>query len=69
MNKVSGYAELYKDAETGVIINKASTDRDRYRIAKENALKSVNQGSEIQRLSDEISEIKSLLHQLTKAIT
>jgi hypothetical protein len=69
MNKVSGYAELYKDAETGVIINKASTDRDRYRIAKENALKSVNQGSEIQRLSDEILEIKSLLQQLTKAIT
>jgi spermidine/putrescine-binding protein len=69
MKKVHGYAELYKDDTNGVIINKASSDRERYRIAKENALKSVNQDSEIKRLSDEISEIKSLLHQLTKAIT
>ena len=69
MKKVEGHATLFKDDETGVIINRASTDRDRYRIAKENALRSVSQGDEIKRLSDEISEIKSLLHQLTKAIT
>ena len=69
MKKVQGYAELFKDDTTGVIINKATSDRERYRIAKENALKTVNQDSEIRRLSDEISEIKSLLHQLTKAIT
>ena len=69
MKKVQGHAELYKDTNTGVIINRASSDRDRYRIAKEQAMKSVNQETEIKRLSDEISEIKSLLQQLTKAIT
>ena len=69
MKKVEGHATLYKDPETGVIVNRASTDRDRYRIAKEHALRSVSQGDQIKKLSDEISEIKSLLHQLTKAIT
>jgi len=69
MKKVEGHASLFKDDETGVIVNRGSSDRDRYRIAKENALRSVSQGDEIKKLSNEISEIKSLLHQLTKAIT
>ena len=69
MKKVQGYADLYKDTETGVIMNKATSDRERYRLAKEQSLKAVRQESEIQRLSEEISEIKSLLQQLTKAVT
>ena len=68
MKKVQGHAHLYKDTETGVIVNRANSDRERYRIAKEQSLKAVRQESEINRLSDEISEIKSLLLKLTKAI-
>ena len=69
MKKVSGHANLYKDEETHVIHNRSDSERDRYRIAKENAMKSVNQEKEVQRLGDEIAEIKSLLQQLTKVVT
>jgi len=69
MKKVEGHASLYKDSDTGVIVNRASSDRDRYRIAKENALRSLHQGDEIKKLGDEITEIKSLLQQLVKTIT
>ncbi len=69
MKKVSGQAGLFKDENSHVIINRASSERDRYRIAKEHSLKAVSQEAEIERLSNEISEIKSLLQQLTKAVT
>jgi hypothetical protein len=69
MKKVSGQTGLFKDEESHVIINRDSSERDRYRIAKENSMKAVKQAAEIERLSNEMSEIKSLLLQLTKAIT
>ena len=69
MKKVSGHSGLYKNDDSHVIVNRADSERERYRIAKENSLKSVNQEAEIQRLNNEISEIKSLLQQLTKAVT
>ena len=69
MKKVEGHANLYKDENSGVIVNRSSTDRDRYRIAKQNALIQLDQGKEIERLGNEIKEIKDLLTQLTKAIT
>jgi hypothetical protein len=62
--KVSGYDNIYKDPKTGVIVNRSSVDRDRYRIAKQQALESKASQSEIRRLSNELNEIKSLLHQL-----
>lgn len=69
MKKVEGHANLYKDTDSGVIVNRATTERDRYRIAKQNALRHIDQDAEIKRLGDEISEIKELLQQLTKVIT
>jgi len=63
-HKVEGYANLYKDVDTGVIVNRESSDRDRYRIAKQQSLQTIESSSEIKRLSDEIDEIKSLLKQL-----
>ena len=69
MKQVSGHFGLYKDDVTNVIVNRASTDRDRYRIARENSKKQLSQETEIKRLSDEIAEIKSLLHQLVKTVT
>ena len=66
MKKVQGHDNLYKDEETGVIINRASSDRERYRIAKENAYRNVQQGNDIENLKNEIGEIKDLLKQLLK---
>lgn len=61
---ISGYSNLYKDTESGVIINRESTDRERYRIAKQQALLNMSSQYEIQSLRQEIDEIKSLLTQL-----
>ena len=65
-HRVEGHDHLYKDPETGVIVNRSSIDRDRYRIAKKQALESQASQQEIARLSNEINEIKSLLHQILK---
>ena len=64
MNPVDGHPHLYKDTKTGVIVNRADTDRDRYRIAKQQARNSLTTQSELADLRSEIDEIKSLLHQL-----
>lgn len=61
---IDGHPDLYKDTETGVIINRADTDRERYRIAKQQARSSSNTQNELAELRGEIDEIKSLLHQL-----
>jgi|TARA_R110002012_G_scaffold54603_1_gene139801 uncharacterized membrane protein len=61
---IEGHPNLYKDKETGVIVNRASSERDRYRIAKQQSRNSMNTEQEISSLRDEIDEIKSLLKQL-----
>ena len=66
MKKVEGYSDLYKDTTTGVIHNNAKSERERYRIAKENSIRALKSESEIEKLNDELSEIKSLLQKLTK---
>ena len=35
---IDGHPELYKDMDSRVIVNRAQSDRDRYRIAKQQAL-------------------------------
>lgn len=62
--KVEGHDGLYKNIETGVINNRSSSDRERYRIAKQQALQNIESQEEIQNLKDEIGEIKQLLHLL-----
>ena len=61
---IDGHADLYKDTKTGVIVNRADTDRERYRIAKQQAKRSINTENELAELRGEIDEIKSLLKQL-----
>lgn len=63
-NRVEGHDNLYKDPETGMIVNRAGLERDRYRIAKKQALETQASQKELVRLSNEIDEIKSLLHQI-----
>ena len=61
---IEGHPDLFKDTETGLIINRGSSDRDRYRIAKQQALATKNTEQELSSLREEIDEIKSLLKQL-----
>ena len=61
---VNGHPELYKDTESGVIVNRAQSDRERYQIAKRQARASQNTENELAELRGEIDEIKSLLKQL-----
>ena len=64
IQKVEGYSGIYKDDESGVILNRGSSERDRYRLAKEQALKNLESQNEIENLKGELDEIKSLLKQL-----
>ena len=61
---VEGHPNLYKDADTGVIVNRENSERSRYRLAKEQARANQQNSIELDTLRNEIDEIKSLLHQL-----
>ena len=65
-HKVDGHQNLYKDIGSGVISNRESSDRARYRMAKQQALRSLDTEYEISSLRREMDEIKSLLHQILK---
>ena len=61
---VEGHPNLVKDMSTGVISNLASGERERYRIAKNQARMNQNNSEELKTIRNEIDEIKSLLKQL-----
>ncbi len=73
-SQIEGHSHLYKDVETGVIVNRDTSDRNRYKIAKHQARLNVESKSEIDQLKmqvrelstlkGEIEEIKGLLKQL-----
>ena len=63
-HKVEGHDNIYKDVQTGVIVNRQSSDRARYQIAKQQALANLDNQQEISSLRREMDEIKSLLHQI-----
>lgn len=63
MIKVQGYPGLYRDENTGAIVN-CNDSEYKHRLNKINAVDS--QREEINRLRSELDEIKSLLHELTK---
>ena len=62
--KVEGYVNVIKNTETGVIDMTDNSERSRYRIAKEQAQSNINNQYEIERLGNEIAEIKALLKQI-----
>ena len=61
---VEGHPNLYKDSETGVISNRANSDRERYLIARNQSRMNQQNSVELDELRGEIEELKSLLHQL-----
>ena len=63
-SQIEGHPNLYKDTDTGVIVNRAVSDRERYRIAKQQSRNSISTEQELSALREEINEIKSLLKQL-----
>ena len=65
-HKVAGYDGLYKDDDCGVIVNRDQSERDRYRMAKRQAVMNLESQKEISNLKEEMSEIKDLLKQLLK---
>lgn len=66
MDKVEGHQGLYKDEETGVIINRSNSERDRYRISKEQSLKNIKSQDDIDEMKKELSEMKHLLKQFLR---
>ena len=66
VKKVEGYANVYKDTATGVIVNRGNSDRDRYRIAKRQALQTFEQRCEIDELKHDLSELKELKEEMTE---
>ena len=63
-NRVEGHPDLYKDSNSGVINNRSNSDRLRYRQAKRQAEMTNESRLEIDELKNEITEIKTLLHQI-----
>jgi len=59
--KVKNEDHLYRDVDTGAIIN---TDRSSFERHKRSRSKFRNMEQELDHVKSEISEIKSLLHQL-----
>ena len=62
--KVEGHQNIYKDTETGVIVNRESSERSRYRIAKQQALMNAQSQDDIKSLTEEVTELKALIKQL-----
>ena len=62
--KVEGHHNIYKDTDSGVIVNRESSERSRYRIAKQQALMNSQSQDDIKQLADEVNELKSLIKQL-----
>ena len=62
--KIEGHTELVKDSDTGVICNRAESDRQRYINMKRTAQANVDSQSEIRDLKAELNELKTLVQQL-----
>ena len=65
-HKIEGHQELFKDEDSGVIVNRSLVDRERYRLAKKTAQDNLESEQEISKLKNEVSEIKYLLQQLLR---
>jgi hypothetical protein len=60
--KVEGHSNLYRDVNSGAVINSNRDEYDRYMKAKANR---DNMVTEINTLKQELDEIKQLLKQIT----
>ena len=63
-HRVEGHQNLYKDLETGVIVNRETTERQKYRLAKQQAQQVQESKGEIDSLKEEIKELSSLKEEI-----
>ena len=69
-NRVEGHQSLYKDSDSGVIVNRESSDRARYQMAKRQSYDNLESKRELTEVRKELDDIKELLKVLTdKLIT
>lgn len=59
--KVEGHSNLYRDSNTGAIINKDLNGYDQY---LQSSSSRINAKKEIEQLKNDVKEIKSLLKEL-----
>ena len=64
--KVEGFPDMYKDTETGIIVNRGTTDRARYRLAKQQARQTFEQSCEINELKRDLEELKDVKEELNE---
>tara|TARA_R110002012_G_scaffold315640_1_gene529710 strand:- start:24 stop:269 length:246 start_codon:yes stop_codon:yes gene_type:complete len=64
--KVEGHPDIYKDTETGVIVNRGYSERARYRVAKQQAKQTFEQGCEIDELKRDLNDLKSLKSEMSE---
>jgi predicted transcriptional regulator len=63
--RVEGHLNLYKDEDTGAVVNLDNTAYNQYIQSKKNKeIKTKTQREEIDNIKNEIGEIKSLLKEL-----
>ena len=60
-NQVEGRSDLFRDADSGAIVN---TDRSAYLAYKTKKEQRLNEMGRIDKLQNEIDEIKSLLYKV-----
>lgn len=64
--QVEGHKHLYKDPDTGVIVNRDTSDRERYRVAKRQAKANIEAQEQIQELREEVKELSELVDEVSE---
>jgi hypothetical protein len=61
---IDGHPSLVKDTMSGIISNRCTTERERYRLARKMSRETIDSRHEINSLKKEMNELKDLIHQL-----
>ena len=59
-HQVEGHSNLFKDPETGVLVDRSASDRNRYLIAKRQSRQAVDSQQEIAQMKRDVRELKEL---------
>ena len=63
-NRVDGHSSLYKDTDSGVIVNREDSDRSRYQTAKRQAHQNMESQRELSEVREELNDIKEMLRMI-----
>lgn len=69
LKRVDGHNNLYKDTETGLIINtdrdKTDSLREHYRLAKRHALSNIEARDDVKDLKKDVEELKEMKQEMS----